>query len=147
MTGQDNVNVSFLDSRGFWVFYGMVIGVFQFFLWMLQVPSTLSASIIHLLHTILTFRLLHWNKGSVALQDYGVYDDLTFWEQIDDGKQYTVTRKLMTIVPVLIFLWASYESSWKLEFLVINSIALVIILLAKTPYMYRVRILGINGNA
>ena len=30
----------------------------------------------------------------------GVYDDLTLWEQIDDGAQYTPAKKYLTSVPI-----------------------------------------------
>lgn len=30
----------------------------------------------------------------------GLYDDLTLWEQIDDGAQYTPAKKWLTSVPI-----------------------------------------------
>lgn len=36
---------------------------------------------------------------------------MTFWEQIDDGVQYTATRKFFTVVPVVLFLLVGARSS------------------------------------
>ena len=33
----------------------------------------------------------------------GAYDDLTLWEQIDSGAQYTPAKKWLTSVPILLF--------------------------------------------
>lgn len=32
----------------------------------------------------------------------GAYDDLTLWEQIDGGAQYTPAKKWLTSVPILL---------------------------------------------
>ena len=117
----------------------------------------------------LTFWLLHWKKGSPISEDQGVYDKDTFWEQIDDGQQYTINKKFLTIVPMIVlvcvwfafgvvscvtdfshwftrFLIASHESDWNADLLLPNTIALAISLIAKSPLMHKVRILGINKD-
>jgi len=33
----------------------------------------------------------------------GAYDDLTLWEQIDDGAQYTPAKKWLTSVPIVLY--------------------------------------------
>jgi hypothetical protein len=50
----------------------------------------------------ITFYLLHWRKGSPFGEDQGIYDRLTMWEQIDDGVQFTRTKKFFTAVPVVL---------------------------------------------
>ncbi len=37
---------------------------------------------------------------------------MTFWEQIDDGVQFTATRKFFTVIPVVLFLLASH-GKWR----------------------------------
>lgn len=32
----------------------------------------------------------------------GAYDDLTLWEQIDDGAQYTPSKKWLVTAPILL---------------------------------------------
>jgi len=143
----DNRNVSFIDNKAFWFFYITLIFLLRLFFWVvLPHQQRYATTVVHLLHSIISFRLLHWNKGSLVIEDTAEYEELTFWEQIDDGNQFTMTRKLFTVVPILIFLWAEYDTNWEVELLVLNSIALAIILIGKSPYMHRVRILGINEN-
>ncbi len=33
------------------------------------------------------------------------YDRLTFWEQLDGGTQYTLNKKFLTIIPIVLFLF------------------------------------------
>ena len=47
--------------------------------------------------------MLHWRRGTPDTNDAGVFDQKTFWEQIDDGVQWTRTRKLFMILPVLMY--------------------------------------------
>lgn len=50
----------------------------------------------------ITFYLFHWVKGSPFAEDQGLYDKLTWWEQMDGGQQHTMNRKFMLLVPVLL---------------------------------------------
>ena len=48
------------------------------------------------------FIFLHLLKGTPwASGDQGVTRTLTHWEQIDDGAQFTATRKFLTIFPII----------------------------------------------
>lgn len=38
----------------------------------------------------------------------GAYDDLTLWEQIDDGAQYTPVKKWLTTVPVIMYVCSTF---------------------------------------
>jgi hypothetical protein len=46
--------------------------------------------------------MFHWVTGIPFENDLhgGAYDDLTLWEQIDDGAQYTPAKKWLFCVPV-----------------------------------------------
>ena len=74
----------------------------------------------------------------------GMYDDLTFWEQLDNETYSTAARKVLAVVPVVLFLLASHSSDYRQQPLALNLIAVVVLLVAKFPQMHRVRILGIN---
>jgi hypothetical protein len=69
---------------------------------------------------------------------------MTFWEQIDDGVQFTSTRKFFTVVPVVLFLLASNSSDFSRQPLGVNLIVVVVLLISKLSSMHDVRILGIN---
>lgn len=69
---------------------------------------------------------------------------MTFWEQIDDGIQFTATRKFFTVVPVALFLLASHTTDFRRQPLGINLLVVVILVVAKLSSMHQVRIMGIN---
>lgn len=47
---------------------------------------------------------MHWIKGSPNDFDtQGEYRELTFYEQIDDGRPWTMTKKLLMIVPTALY--------------------------------------------
>ena len=48
--------------------------------------------------------MFHWVTGIPFHSDLhgGVYDDLTLWEQIDYGAQYTPAKKWLFVVPILL---------------------------------------------
>ncbi|GAQ77913.1 ORMDL family protein [Klebsormidium nitens] len=143
-----NKNTSWLLYPGIWTSYVLIIG----FVWMLfvslgGVPSGLAWTYVHLLHFVITFYLLHWRKGSPFGEDQGIYDRLTMWEQIDDGVQFTRTKKFFTAVPVVLFLIASHATDYHDHpFFALNVLAVGILLLAKTPMLHKVRIFGINSD-
>lgn len=49
-----------------------------------------------------TYHFFHWKKGTPFAEDQGIYNGLTWWEQIDNGKQLTRNRKFLTVVPVVL---------------------------------------------
>ncbi|KVI04009.1 ORMDL-like protein [Cynara cardunculus var. scolymus] len=49
-----------------------------------------------------TYHFFHWKKGTPFADDQGIYNRLTWWEQIDSGKQLTCNRKFLTVVPVVL---------------------------------------------
>jgi hypothetical protein len=40
------------------------------------------------------------------------YDRLTFWEQLDGGTQYTLNKKFLTIIPIVLFLFTISNCAW-----------------------------------
>jgi len=101
-------------------------------------------TIINVLHALATFYFMHWAKGTPDAFDGGRDDKYTFWEMLDDGKQYTPTRKFFTIVPICLFLCASYEHDWKKRYYVANCVALGFCVVPKMAFMNGVRLFGIN---
>jgi len=44
--------------------------------------------------------MFHYVTGTPFESNGGVYDELTLWEQIDEGAQYTPAKKWLTSVPI-----------------------------------------------
>ncbi|XP_024017031.1 uncharacterized protein LOC112090299 [Morus notabilis] len=56
-----------------------------------------------------TYQFFHWKKVTPFADDQGIYNRLTWWEQIDNSKQLTRNRKFLTVVPVVLLVgpaWA-----------------------------------------
>jgi hypothetical protein len=53
----------------------------------------------------LSYLMFHWVTGIPFDNELhgGAYDDLTLWEQIDDGAQYTPSKKWLFTAPILLF--------------------------------------------
>lgn len=50
-----------------------------------------------------SFYLFHLIKGAPwETSDQGLARRLTFWEQIDNGMQWTGTRKFLQIIPIVL---------------------------------------------
>lgn len=48
----------------------------------------------------ISFLMFHYVTGTPFESNAGVYDELTLWEQIDEGAQYTPAKKWLTSVPI-----------------------------------------------
>ena len=147
-----NQNTWFLreSGTGFWYAYVGSLGV----IWVLLggvVGFGLAGTWLHLGHAAVTMWLLHWMKGSPLEGDaHNIYDGdysaQTFWEQIDDGKQYTNTRKAFSAVAVALYLLATNSIALSEQPAPLNLAAFFAIMLAKMPFMHGVRILGVNSG-
>jgi hypothetical protein len=102
---------------------------------------------LHCAHGLLTLYSLHWRKGSVVEADQGEYDDLTWWEQLDGGHAWTNSKRFLTLVPVVLFFAAMHalrDSQDYFSLMYPNVVIFVVSLVAKMPFMHRVRAFGIN---
>ncbi|KAL0907954.1 hypothetical protein M5K25_022413 [Dendrobium thyrsiflorum] len=105
-----NKNTEWFMYPGVWTTYILIL----FFSWLLVLsvfgctPGT-AWTIVNLVHFAITYQFFHWRKGTPFAEDQGIYNNLTWWEQIDNGKQLTRNRKFLIVVPVV--LPTKYRSS------------------------------------
>ncbi|WVR06551.1 hypothetical protein IAU60_003582 [Kwoniella sp. DSM 27419] len=69
----------------------------------------------------------------------GAYDDLTLWEQIDSGAQYTPAKKWLTSVPIGLFLISTHYTRYDYTLFALNFAALIFVLFPKLPLLHRLR--------
>ena len=52
----------------------------------------------------MSYLMFHWVTGIPFQAEFhgGAYDDLTLWEQIDEGAHYTPAKKWLFCVPILL---------------------------------------------
>jgi len=71
----------------------------------------------------------------------GAYDDLTLWEQIDDGAQYTPAKKWLLSVPIVLFLTSTHYTNYNPWLFAVNLTALIIFaIIPKMPQLHRQRV-------
>lgn len=150
---EPNKNVEWMEDRYFFVYYAILIliarGITEIIFLCLPFASDKYAwSVVHIAHTVVSFVLLHWVKGTPyqLAEDQGRYDQDTFWEQIDHGRQGTFTRRMLTTAPVIIFLIASYVNHWDTPATIVNVVFLLVAVVPKFDAMDHVRIGGINED-
>ncbi|KAG8391963.1 hypothetical protein BUALT_Bualt01G0241900 [Buddleja alternifolia] len=142
-----NRNTEWFTYPGVWTTYILIL----FFSWLIILSITnctpgMAWTIVNLGHFAVTYYCFHWAKGTPFGDDQGIYNRLTWWEQIDNGKQLTRNRKFLTIVPVVLYLIASHTTDYQHPMLIFNTLAVIVLVIAKFPNMHKVRIFGINGD-
>ena len=55
--------------------------------------------------------MFHSVQGTPFEFDSGAYDNLTLWEQIDHGYQYTPSKKYLTSLPIGLYVLTPKEKS------------------------------------
>lgn len=144
--GEVNPNGSWLNSRFIWLSYGL--GILLLHLIILSFPFLSVAwswTLTNILHNVAMFFYLHTLKGTPwQTADQGKLRYLTQWEQIDNGIQFTVTRKFLTVVPIVLFFLTSFYTKYDSIHFALNFSSLLFVLLPKLPQFHKVRLFGIN---
>lgn len=88
---------------------------------------------------------------STRISTGGAYDELTLWEQIDMGAQYTPAKKWLTSVPIGLYVWrrrrcaqvgcaltgrfliSTHYTNYDYTLFAINFAALIVVLFPKLP--------------
>ncbi|KAJ2698571.1 sphingolipid homeostasis protein orm1 [Coemansia sp. IMI 203386] len=104
----------------------------------------LSWTLTNLSYCLFQYIMFHGIIGTPFEVNQGAYDNLTLWEQMDNGEQYTPTKKFLTVVPIAVFLLSTHYSNYDVPTFIINFTAVLIVLIAKLPAFHRVRFFGIN---
>ncbi|WAQ94902.1 ORML3-like protein, partial [Mya arenaria] len=140
-SGPENPTSNYFNQRGIWLTYILVISLAHLFILSMPFFSTAVAwTLTNVLHDISMFIILHVTRGTpYFLDDQGQARKQTQWEQLDQGKQFTPTKKFLTIVPIVLF-YTKYE---KVHFL-INASFCALSVIAKFPYLHGKRFFEIN---
>eukprot|EP01125_Pyxidicula_operculata_P008312 TRINITY_DN2798_c0_g1_i1.p2 TRINITY_DN2798_c0_g1~~TRINITY_DN2798_c0_g1_i1.p2 ORF type:complete len:153 (-),score=27.31 TRINITY_DN2798_c0_g1_i1:1137-1595(-) len=141
-----NPNVSWYHKKRTWFVYVTLIYIARLLMAFLHINIALAWTIVNLIHSVSTFFALHWAKGSPFPHTNSKIDKLTVWEQIDNEEQYTPTKKVLTAVPIVLFLIAIHYNEYGHSEFFWNLLALGFALVPKHPLFHRVRLFGINDD-
>lgn len=64
------------------------------------ISDSVKWTLVNLGYMAVSFIMFHCVQGTPFDQDSGAYDNLTLWEQIDHGYQYTPAKKYLTSLPI-----------------------------------------------
>ena len=142
----DNANEIWLDRKGAWLTYSILVTFLHLLLLSIPIFDTATAwTLTNVIHDVGNYFLLHHLKGApFETFDQGNARRLTHWEQIDKGEMFTATRKFLTLAPVILFMLASAYSRYTHFHFFINLVSLAFVLVPKFPQFYKVRLFGIN---
>jgi hypothetical protein len=144
-----NRNTAWLNERGGWLIFVVTLVLVWLVLFAFSLPSYAVWSVLTLSHGFLTLYFMHFRLGSPFggfFGDDGRYDSLTWWEQIDNGEQNTNNRKFLSIIPLVLLIVTFKVTSDAGAYFCLGSSVFIssILLIAKTPIMYRRRLFGFN---
>ena len=144
-----NKNVNWVGPH-FFLFYAVMLVVYEFVVRVLLVESHIISqewgwTFVHASHGIINFFVMHYITGTPGeLGDQGEYSNLTWWEQLDDGTEWTLARKVLMSLPIILFLVTSHWTNYDLTHLAINATVLAIVVIPKLPQAHRVRIVSVD---
>ncbi|KAK1223309.1 sphingolipid homeostasis protein orm1 [Marasmius sp. AFHP31] len=138
-----NYNASWVNAKGAWLIHIVLICVGKIIIDTIPgMTPQISWTFVNLVYLALSYLMFHWVTGIPFQSDMhgGAYDDLTLWEQIDDGAQYTPAKKWLFSVPCFLFLASTHYTNYNPWLFAINITALIFVLLPKLPQFDRQRV-------
>ncbi len=88
-----------------------------------------------------SYIMFHYVRGIPFDFNAGAYDNLSLWEQIDHGDQYTPAKKFLLSVPVVLFLLSTHYTHYDLASFIINFLATLAVVIPKLPFVSSVVLL------
>ncbi len=82
-----------------------------------------------------SYLMFHYVRGVPFEFNSGAFDNLNMWEQIDNGAQYTPTKKFLLSVPIVLFLLSTHYTHYDLAYFIINFLAVLGVIIPKLPFV------------
>lgn len=135
-----NANADWVNYKGAWVIHVVLILLAKILLDVIPaMQQDTSWTLVNLGYIALSYIMFHYVTGTPFESNAGVYDQLTLWEQIDEGAQYTPAKKWLTSVPIGLFLISTHYTRYNPLLFGLNFVALLFVLFPKLPILHRLR--------
>lgn len=144
--GNQNPNEDWTMSKGFYMFYLLFVAVFHLILLSIPFISTPMAwTLTNITHNLAHLYFLHIIKGAPWTSiDSHEHIRETHWEQLDSGVPWTLQRKTLISIPIILFLLTClYTKNDEIHFIA-NFISLIVCIIPKLPSFHHRRLFGIN---
>lgn len=138
---EPNLNANWVGSKGAWVIHIVIIIFLKIFYNLVPgVTNEISWSLTNATYVIGSYIMFHLVKGIPFEFNSGAYDNLTMWEQLDEGDFYTPSKKFLVGVPIWLFLMTTHYSHYDLQLFIINLLICLVGVVPKLPVFDRLRI-------
>ncbi|KAK9264405.1 ORMDL family-domain-containing protein [Lipomyces tetrasporus] len=129
-----NLNANWVNNKGAWVIHFVLIACLKIFYDLLPgVSQELSWTLTNISYVVGSYIMFHYVTGIPFEFNAGAYDNLNMWEQIDNGDQYTPTKKFLLGVPIGLFLISTHYTHYDLSMFVLNCLACLVVVIPKLP--------------
>jgi len=138
-----NINASWVNAKGAWLIHVVLILLGKIIIDTIpRMTNEISWTLVNLCYLALSYLMFHWVTGMPFDSELhsGAYDDLTLWEQIDDGAQYTPAKKWLLSVPIVLFLASTHYTNYNPWLFAVNLTALILAIIPKLPQLHRQRV-------
>ena len=130
-----------------WVFYpAVILCIFATSMTVGSQPVDSALGTTHAVHGVLSFVFLHWIKGSPNYYGQNLQAGLTLWEQLEPQGDWVAVKSYLTLVPTVLLLATLMANDYKRSFMTLHVPLYLLLVSAKLPLMYRVRLFGINST-
>eukprot|EP00163_Fabomonas_tropica_P007428 TRINITY_DN1713_c2_g2_i1.p1 TRINITY_DN1713_c2_g2~~TRINITY_DN1713_c2_g2_i1.p1 ORF type:complete len:159 (-),score=16.48 TRINITY_DN1713_c2_g2_i1:181-657(-) len=96
--------------------------------------------------TVTTFHMFHWIKGTPNHWDQGKWNQYTWWEQMYASSEFDNRRKVLTIIPIVLFLICLHYTYYNVSLTFVNLVSLGFSIIPKMPSLHKQRLFGINAE-
>ncbi|KIW03932.1 uncharacterized protein PV09_04772 [Verruconis gallopava] len=141
-----NLNAEWVNAKGAWLIHPILIFCLKIlFDIMPGITQETSWTLTNLTYMVGSYIMFHWVRGIPFDFNSGAYDNLNMWEQIDNGDQYTPTKKYLLAVPIILFLVSTHYTHYAIGTFSLNLLATIAVVIPKLPALHRLRTTFFSG--
>jgi hypothetical protein len=142
-----NLNANWVNSKGAWTIHIVLIITLKILFNIIPgVSQETSWTLTNITYMFGSYLMFHYVRGVPFEFNAGAYDNLNMWEQIDNGDQYTPSKKFLLSVPICLFLLSTHYTHYDLMYFMINFLAVVGVVIPKLPSSHRMRVGLFSGG-
>lgn len=125
-----------MSNLGAWLIHIVVIACLKIFYDVIPgVSQETSWTLTNITYMFGSYIMFHYVRGVPFEFNSGAFDNLNMWEQIDNGAQYTPTKKFLLSVPIILFLLSTHYTHYDLAYFIINFLAVLAVVIPKLPFV------------
>lgn len=132
-------------SLGAWTIHFVLIACLKIFYDVIPgVSQETSWTLTNITYMVGSYIMFHYVRGVPFEFNSGAFDNLNMWEQIDNGAQYTPTKKFLLSVPIVLFLLSTHYTHYDLAYFIINFLAVLAVIIPKLPFVSAPQVLSLS---